>query len=176
MLKDAVVKVEDSPVSEGADILIPVDISDVGQDNVTAYELVVDCDSEVLAFDGIQEAGSLTEGWMEADNNHVGEFSAHKMKIAAADAQPPLPGAGTLVFLKGKVLKTNDSNTVTISGLTLNEKVLIPKSHEVPSEQTQPLQTPMPEPPAPVPAAEPSNSDIIAKLQEISDKIDGMSK
>ena len=174
MVKDAQVKIVDTETVQGTNILVPVEISDVTGENVTAYELTVECDPEVLAFTGVQEQSTLTEGWMEADNDHINGYTPHFMKIAAADATPPLSGAGTIVYLKAQVLKSNPSTTVEIVGLMLNETVII--------EPTSKLQA------VPVmlanasaasdgtftigPKPSPTIEDVFSKLQEVSDKID----
>jgi hypothetical protein len=166
MLKDAVVKILDGPVTEGANILIPVDISDVSAESVTAYGLIVQCDPDILAFTGVQEQGTLTEGWMEADNDHINGYSPHAMNVEAAVATPAISRPGTLVFLKAKVLQSNDSTTVRIAGLTLNETVLV---------ENQVVIKAVPVVPSPE-IVQPTNAEILGAINEIANRLDALKK
>ena len=158
---DVALKIEDAAVVAGTNDLIPITLMYVGTEPLLAYELTAECDPTVLELDGVEEAGTLTEGWMEADNESVGEYSRHKMKVAVASAYPMKSTNGVLVYVKAKVLKDSPTNTLRVTALTLNETVIaFPVSDE-----------PTPEPvPTPTPVVD--NAAIMNKLDAMHLKLD----
>ena len=155
---DVALKIEDAAVVAGTKDLIPITLMYAGTDSLLAYELTAECDPEVLELDGIEEAGTLTEGWMEADNESVGEYSHHKMKVAVASATPMKSQTGVLVFIKAKILKDSPTNTIKVTSLTLNETVIA----------FAPTQNVI-EDPTPAPTVD--NAAVMAKLDAMHGKL-----
>lgn len=97
-----------APITQGVagDLVnVPVFISDISTFNVCAYEFAFKCDTAQASLESIDSAGTLTEGWMNAFNNHVAPYSLSKAIAVAANAYPAKTGS---VLLNLKVrLKVN---------------------------------------------------------------------
>jgi hypothetical protein len=105
----------------GSDVIIPVNVDDLTGRKVTAFELVISCDTSVVHFMGRDQEGTLSEGLTMFANNGVPPFSAGKMKIVCASAQP-ISGAGVLVKILANVRKRG-TTIVALSDVIMNAGV-----------------------------------------------------
>jgi hypothetical protein len=105
--------------STGTDIRIPLNVGDLTGQNVTSFEFVVSCDTNIIRLTGIDQEGTLSTGLTMFANNRVRPYGPGKMKVVCASAQP-LSGNGVLVYLTGRVQKVVGDSQFQLTGLVLN--------------------------------------------------------
>jgi PKD repeat protein len=99
----------------GLEVTVALEANDLSGANVTAAEFVLRYNPAHVTPIGIEQAGSLTEGWLGASRDFGGGF-----KVALASATPAA-GAGTLVHLRLLIgLGAPDTIPLTVSDAYLN--------------------------------------------------------
>ena len=88
-------------VLPGTSVNIPVNIGSVTVlNNITAFEFVVTCDSNIMALDTAYTTGTLSGSFFSLANSFVQPFTHGRMKVVASGSLP-LSGSGVLIYLKG---------------------------------------------------------------------------
>lgn len=101
----------------GAQVSLPITVSNVTGLAIAAYSAVIGFDPNVLAAVGVSVAGSLTESW----GNPTVAIQPGQLKIAAAGAAD-LAGAGTLIDLLFQVTGEPGQRTeIKFVSFTFNE-------------------------------------------------------
>ena len=121
LLSQVNVRLPEVAAQPGSGMSIPVNVDDLTGKKVTAFELVVACDTTVVQFKGIDQKGTLSEGLTMFANNRVAPFSAGKMKIVCASAQP-ISGAGVLVKIVANV-RIKGTTALALSDVVMNAGV-----------------------------------------------------
>ena len=121
LLSQVNVRLPEVAARPGSEVSIPVNVGDLTGKRVTAFELVVTCDTSVVHLKGIDQEGTLSEGLTMFANNRVAPFSAGKMKIVCASAQP-ISGAGVLVKIVATV-RTKGTTALALSDVVMNAGV-----------------------------------------------------
>ncbi|MBF8295956.1 MAG: putative repeat protein [Bacteroidetes bacterium] len=121
LLSQVNVRLPEVAARPGSDVSIPVNVDDLTGRKVTAFELVISCDTSVVHLKGTDQEGTLSEGLTMFANNSVAPFSAGKMKIVCASAQP-ISGAGVLVKILANVRKSG-TTTLALSDVIMNAGV-----------------------------------------------------
>ena len=86
--------IPDVPTIAGREVLVPIEVTDLTDANVTAAEFILHYDVEELEILGVSQAGTLTDGWLAASRDFGGRF-----KVAMASATPAT-GAGVLIHVR----------------------------------------------------------------------------
>lgn len=90
--------------SPGETVRLPITVSDFGGSAIHAYEFTLNYDPEVLAIDGAEIAGTMSEDGMQIANAKTpGEF-----RFAFASVSQ-LAGDGLLLFLTGRAIMDGGS-------------------------------------------------------------------
>jgi hypothetical protein len=121
LLSQIIVRLPEVVARPGSDVSIPVNVDDLTGKQVTAFELVVVCDTSVVQLKGIDQIGTLSEGLTMFANNRVLPFNAGRMKIVCASARP-IAGAGVLVNIVASVRKRGRT-TLSLSDVIMNAGV-----------------------------------------------------
>ena len=121
LLSQVNVRLPEVAAQPGLGVSIPVNVDDLTGRKVTAFELVVTCDTSVVLLKGIDQKGTLSEGLTMFANNRVPPYSAGKMKIVCASAQP-ISGAGVLVKIVANVRKKG-TTALALSDVVMNAGV-----------------------------------------------------
>ncbi len=100
-------------------ITIPVNVSSLTGQNVTAYEFVAVCDTSFLQFDGIDATGILSGGASAIANNHANGYTHGNMKVVWASASP-LSGSGVLINLKATTKNRGGSTPIQLTNVVFN--------------------------------------------------------
>ncbi len=106
-------------VVAGSVVRIPVNVGDLTGKDVTSFEFVVSCDTNVVRFTGVDQENTLSVGMLLFANNRVRPYGPGKMKVACAGARP-ISGSGVLVYLTGVAQKRKASSTMQLSDCVLN--------------------------------------------------------
>lgn len=112
-------RVPDMSVIQGSRIAVPLKISSLGVEKVTAFEFIVTCDTSMLVLEGVDQRGTLTEGLTMFANNRVAPYGRGRMKVVCASAHP-IAGGGVLVNILATVLKKPGQTPLKLSGFVLN--------------------------------------------------------
>jgi len=121
LLSQINVRLPEVAARPGSEVFIPVNVDDLTGRRVTAFELVITCDTSVVHLKGIDQEGTLSEGLTMFANNRVAPFNAGKMKIVCASAQA-ISGAGVLVKIVANVRKRG-TTTLALSNVIMNAGV-----------------------------------------------------
>ena len=100
-------------------VTIPVNVGSLTGLNVTGFEFVISCDTNIVKFAGASASGTLSEGWSVVFNNSVGAYGPGKMKIVAANATPT-SGSGALVNLLATAKNVSGSSALSVSNFLFN--------------------------------------------------------
>ena len=121
LLSQVNVRLPEVAAQPGSGVSIPINVDDLTGKKVTAFELVVACDTTVVQFKGIDQKGTLSEGLMMLANNRIAPFNAGRIKIACASAQP-ISGAGVLVKILANA-RRRGTTTLALSDVIMNAGV-----------------------------------------------------
>ena len=121
LLSQIIVRLPEVVAQPGLGVSIPVNVDDLAGRKVTAFELVVTCDTGVVLLKGTDQKGTLSEGLTMFANNRVPPYGAGKMKIVCASAQP-ISGAGVLVKIVANVRKKG-TTALALSDVVMNAGV-----------------------------------------------------
>ncbi len=105
-LNDITVSVPDSSAASGADISIPIRVTDVSGQDIYAFGCTLTFDSTVLAANGATSAASLSETWGAPTVNTV----SGGIQIGAAGSSA-LAGSGNLLWINFHVKGADGSST-----------------------------------------------------------------
>lgn len=103
----------------GAHISIPLRIGELAGEKVTAFEFVVSCDSNIVALEGVDQKGTLSEGLTMFANNWVAPFGRGRMKVVCASANP-ISGNGVLVHILALARKRSGTTRLKLTEFVLN--------------------------------------------------------
>jgi hypothetical protein len=106
-------------VLPGATVSIPVKVGDLSGKDVTSFEFVAVCDTNVLRLSGVDQEKTLSSGLTMFANNHVRPYHAGRMKVVCASSQP-LAGSGVLVYITGIAQKRNGTSSLKMTNCILN--------------------------------------------------------
>jgi len=100
-------------LSSGSSVEIPVRLESPleASDEVISYSLNIVYDTNVLDITGIDEAGTLTEGWTTGEGGiglTNGQVTINKVKPDVGN--PLVTGPGVIVYLTGSLLSTGSIN------------------------------------------------------------------
>lgn len=123
---DARVYMPDTSICEGVtELYWPVVMSNRPlSEEVYSFELSLQYDSAYLAFEGLVQPGTASEGWSAAVNNTYASGWRQSALTIACSGTTPVVGAGPLCYLKftpKPALHVYTNTSVHISGLMLNE-------------------------------------------------------
>jgi len=96
-------------LSPGSSVDIPLELESPLEpgDQVTSYSVDITYDSAILDIDGIDDIGTLTEGWQASPNIETGRVRINATK---PDQSTPLVATdGVVVILTGSVLSTGNT-------------------------------------------------------------------
>ena len=97
-------------LSSGSSVEIPVKLETplVTSDSVRSYSVDITYDSAILVIDGIDDAGTLTDGWQASPNTETGRVRINATK---PDQSTPLVATdGIVVILTGSVLSAGSTD------------------------------------------------------------------
>jgi hypothetical protein len=103
----------------GGRISIPVTLSDIGTEKVSAFEFVVSCDTSVLQLEGVEQQGTLSDKLLMLSNNRVAPYNKGRMKVACASAYP-ISHDGVLVKILARLTAKRGTSVVELSNVVLN--------------------------------------------------------
>lgn len=106
-------------VSPGKKITIPVTVGNIGKEEITAIEFVISCDTNVVNLLGVEQKGTLTEGFMMIANNSVAPYNKGRVKVAGASAFP-IKSGGVLVNIPAIVAANEGKSSIQLSNIILN--------------------------------------------------------
>jgi hypothetical protein len=121
LLSQVNVRLPEVAARPGSEVSIPVNVGDLTGKRVTAFELVITCDTSVVHLKGIDQERTLSEGLTMFANNRVHPFNVGKMKIVCASAKP-ISGAGVLVKIVANVRKKG-TTALALSDVVMNAGV-----------------------------------------------------
>jgi hypothetical protein len=98
-------------VLPGTTVNMPVNVGSVTGQNVTAYEFIVTCDTSIMSFTGVVDAGTLSSGLGPLVNFSVGLFNPGRMKVVCAAALP-ISGSGVLIYISAAIKNKAGSSAV----------------------------------------------------------------
>ncbi len=102
--------------SAGAEIKVPIMVSELTGLGVVAYSFALTFDQSVLDGTGYAFDGTLSNGWAASFSDTIG-----KVRLAAATTKDAV-GSGVLVFMKFKVVGVAGSRTaLTLANFIFNE-------------------------------------------------------
>ena len=91
IVNDITMTLSDYSMSDGGTVSVPIDVMDVSGLGIYSYEIEIEYDPSVVAFDALETAGTLSDGMSTSASSENGVVT-----IAAATASP-LEGSGSLV-------------------------------------------------------------------------------
>lgn len=123
---DTRVYLPDTAICEGATALYwPLTMSSRPlSDDVYSFELALQYDSAYLTFDGLEQAGTASEGWSAAVNNTYGTGWRRSELSIACSGTTPVAGSGPLCYLKftpKPALRVYHGTSLYVDRLVLNE-------------------------------------------------------
>jgi hypothetical protein len=113
------VKLPEISARAGSEISMPLTIGDLGGEKITSFEFVVSGDTSLVRFTGVDQSGTLSEGLTMFANNRVRPYSAGRMKVVCASAEP-IQGKGVLVRIIGTIGNKSGSCPVILTNVVLN--------------------------------------------------------
>ena len=100
-------------VSPGTSLTVPITLDSpvASSDNVASYTIKVDYDDNVIDITGIDDTGTLTEGW----TTNVNDMNPGRIIASASSATPIDATSGTIVGLTVTVLGSPGSTPLTFT-------------------------------------------------------------
>ncbi|MBT3271338.1 hypothetical protein HN371_29640 [Candidatus Poribacteria bacterium] len=108
----------DVQVEPGARVTLPIEVSDVTEDQLSAAEFTLVYDPSVATFISVTTVGGLAQGWLLSHKSADGQVG-----IALASARPT-SGSGALVYTVFEVLPCATGTTdLTLARVRLNRDI-----------------------------------------------------
>ena len=100
--------------SPGSTFSIPVNIAIPAGQNVGSFEFEVLCDTSIMKFTGIDDAGTKTSGNPPTANWYAGAYNAGRIKLTWASLTS-ITGNGVLIYLKATAQSTIGNTSLQLS-------------------------------------------------------------